>query len=72
MFTNNQIDNNGIRSSNTMGLGDKLIYLVLGGSIGAAIALLFAPKSGRELRQDIADAATRGYDQTVAAADRAK
>ena len=30
-----------------------LIGLLIGGSIGAALALLFAPKSGRELRQDI-------------------
>ena len=28
----------------------KLAYLLIGGSIGAALALLFAPKSGQELR----------------------
>lgn len=30
-----------------------LIGLLFGGAIGAAIGLLFAPKSGRELRNDI-------------------
>lgn len=34
----------------------KLTYLLIGGGIGAIIALLFAPKSGQELREDIADA----------------
>jgi gas vesicle protein len=31
--------------------------LVIGGLIGAAIGILFAPKSGKETRQDIADKA---------------
>ena len=34
----------------------RLTYLLIGGGIGAVIALLFAPKSGQELREDIADA----------------
>jgi gas vesicle protein len=32
-----------------------LIGAVVGGAVGAVVALLFAPKSGRELRRDIAD-----------------
>lgn len=40
----------------------KLTYLLIGGGIGAIIALLFAPKSGRELRGDIADATRKGLD----------
>jgi len=32
----------------------ELIYLLIGGGIGAILALLFAPKSGKELRSDIA------------------
>lgn len=41
----------------------NLIYLVAGGAIGAGVALLFAPKSGRELRSDISTTAVKGYDQ---------
>ena len=39
-----------------------MVYLVAGGLIGAAAALLLAPKSGSELRSDIADVTRRGYD----------
>ena len=41
---------------------DKLTFLLIGAGIGAVLALLFAPKSGRELRGDIADATRRGLD----------
>jgi gas vesicle protein len=41
---------------------DKLIYFLIGAGIGAITALLFAPKAGRELRADIADATRRGMD----------
>lgn len=40
----------------------KLTYLLIGGGIGAVLALLFAPKSGEELRQDIADATRKSVD----------
>lgn len=42
-----------------------LFYLLLGGGIGAALALLFAPKSGAELRTDISDLTRKGYEETV-------
>ncbi|MEO6391470.1 MAG: YtxH domain-containing protein [Pyrinomonadaceae bacterium] len=42
----------------------KLTYLLIGGGIGAVLALLFAPKSGQELRGDIADATRKGIDRT--------
>jgi gas vesicle protein len=42
----------------------RLTYLLIGGSIGAMVALLFAPKSGQELRGDIADATRKGIDRT--------
>ncbi len=32
-----------------------LIGAVVGGAVGAVVALLFAPKSGKELRRDIAE-----------------
>lgn len=41
----------------------KLTYLIIGGGIGAVIALLFAPKSGQELRGDIADATRKGLEK---------
>ena len=42
----------------------KLTYLLVGGGIGAIIALLFAPKSGVELREDIADATRKGIEKS--------
>jgi gas vesicle protein len=41
----------------------KLTYLLIGGGIGAIVALLFAPKSGNELRGDIADATRKGLEK---------
>jgi gas vesicle protein len=41
----------------------KLTYLLIGGGIGAIVALLFAPKSGLELRGDIADATRKGIEK---------
>jgi gas vesicle protein len=41
---------------------EKLTYLLIGAGIGATLALLFAPKSGRELRGEIVDATKRGID----------
>ena len=40
----------------------KLTYLLIGGGIGAVLALLFAPKSGQELREDIAVATKKGLE----------
>lgn len=42
----------------------KLTYLLIGGGIGAILALLFAPKSGHELRGDLADATRKGLDRS--------
>jgi gas vesicle protein len=42
----------------------RLTYLLIGGGIGAVLALLFAPKSGTELRGDIADVTRKGIDKT--------
>jgi gas vesicle protein len=41
----------------------KLTYLLIGGGIGAALALLFAPKSGQELREDISVATKKGIEK---------
>ena len=42
--------------------GDKFLYFLAGAGIGAVLALLFAPKSGRETRELIAKTATDGRD----------
>jgi gas vesicle protein len=49
-------------------VSSKITYLVVGGAIGAVIALLFAPKSGKELREDIADASRKGIEKSKEAA----
>jgi len=49
-------------AENKDGGGNKLEYFLVGASIGAIIALIFAPKAGRELRSDIADASHKGLD----------
>jgi gas vesicle protein len=48
----------------------RLTYLLIGGGIGAILALLFAPKSGQELRSDIADATRKGIDRSREAAQQ--
>ena len=51
-------------------VSSKLTYLIIGGGIGAVIALLFAPKSGKELRDDIADASRKGLEKGKEAASQ--
>lgn len=45
-------------------MSKNLSYLLIGGGIGATLALLFAPKSGSEMREDISIAATNGMEKT--------
>src|SRR5438445_7983876 len=45
-------------------ISTRLTFLLIGGGIGAILALLFAPKSGHELRGDIADATRKGIDRS--------
>ena len=42
--------------------GDKFLYFLAGAGIGAVLALLFAPKSGKETRELIARTATEGRE----------
>jgi gas vesicle protein len=49
-------------NENTTKIGGAIL---IGGLIGAAIALLYAPKSGRETRKDIKKAARRAKNSTV-------
>jgi gas vesicle protein len=43
-------------------MSSNLLYLLVGGGIGATLALLFAPKPGVELRQDASDAVKQGLE----------
>jgi gas vesicle protein len=44
------------------GGGDRFLYFLAGAGIGAVLALLFAPKSGRETRELLARTATDSRD----------
>ena len=51
-------------------ISTRLCYLLIGGGIGAVLALLFAPKSGQELRGDIAATTRKGIDKSREAAQQ--
>jgi gas vesicle protein len=48
------------------GIGTKVSFFLAGVGIGAAVALLFAPKSGEETRKYLADRANDGRDYVAA------
>lgn len=48
------------------------LYFLVGGGIGAAVALLFAPKAGAELRDDISEITRKKYDGTLEMANSLK
>jgi gas vesicle protein len=50
--------------------GDRITFFLIGAGIGAALAMLFAPKSGKELRHDIADAGRKTYGKGAETAHR--
>lgn len=47
------------RDANGSGTAMFVVGMFCGAAVGAAIALAWAPKSGREMRQDVADTAER-------------
>ena len=53
------------------GLGVLLAFF-LGGVVGSALSLLFAPMSGRETRERIRDASTDVKERTISGAHRAR
>lgn len=61
---------NDYRRDSGESVSTRLTYLLIGGGIGAVLALLFAPKSGQELRGDIADATRKGIDRSRDAAQQ--
>jgi gas vesicle protein len=52
------------RARESSDVAARVTCLLIGGSIGAIVALLFAPKSGQELRGDIADVTRKGIDRS--------
>ncbi len=48
--------------SEETGTGEKALYFILGAFIGAATALLLAPRSGEETRKLLASKAREGAD----------
>jgi gas vesicle protein len=62
--------NDDYRGGRGENVSTRLTYLLIGGGIGAVLALLFAPKSGQELRGDIADATRKGIDRSREAAQQ--
>ena len=54
------------------GAGSVLLAFVLGAVSGAAVALLYAPASGRETREYLGDRAREGRERATAAADKGR
>jgi len=51
---------------------NKVKVAILGGLIGGVMGLLLAPKSGQELRQDIAGQANKAGDKAIEIKDKAQ
>ncbi len=66
----NQPQNTQLHSS--WNFSNKFLLFLAGGGIGAAAALLFAPKSGNELRTDISEITKKGYEETLELAHHLK
>ncbi|MGC1454581.1 MAG: YtxH domain-containing protein [Nitrospirota bacterium] len=49
-----------------------LVPFLAGGLVGAGVALLLAPKSGRDLRKDIRDIAVDAGDKITATVEKGK
>jgi len=50
------------QSENDSSLGSNLAWFLTGAFIGAAVAILYAPKSGKETRQYLADKVQQSKD----------
>ncbi len=72
MVNNNTYEDRYTAQSASSGQRSGLTMLLVGGGIGAVLALLFAPKSGREIRTDIANVSRKGYDLTLDKAEALK
>jgi gas vesicle protein len=54
------------------GAGSILLAFLLGAVSGAAVALLYAPASGRETREYLGDKAREGRERATKAAERSR
>ena len=54
------------------GAGSVLLAFILGAVSGAAVALLYAPTSGRQTREFLAERAKEGRQRAAEAADRGR
>ena len=54
------------------GAGSILLAFILGAVSGAAVALLYAPATGRETREFLGEKAREGRDRTADLAERGK
>jgi gas vesicle protein len=54
------------------GAGSVLLAFILGAVSGAALALLYAPTSGRETREFLSERASEGRDRAAEAAERGR
>jgi gas vesicle protein len=49
-----------------------LVTFLVGGLVGAGIALLLAPKSGKEIRNDIKEVASKAKDRVITTIEEGK
>ena len=54
------------------GAGSILLAFILGAVSGAAVALLYAPRSGQETRDFLGERAREGRDRAAAAAEKGR
>lgn len=54
------------------GAGSVVLAFLLGAAAGAAVALLFAPASGKDTREYLSDKAREGRDKAAEAARQAR
>jgi gas vesicle protein len=45
--------------------GDLLLGFIIGGLVGVTLGILFAPKSGKETREEITRKAKEGYEKAA-------
>ncbi len=49
-----------------------VVPFIVGGIVGAALGLLFAPRAGREVRKQIRDLAVDGKDKVISAVGKGR